>query len=400
MSKKSRAYKPNRNLYLAFLAAWRQFRSFREHCTAYNVSRPVGSPRKDPIRDFSGVDVEKIRDATHEWVTSTRRMHAREIHEGFLHLGRSRIISDRPSEGYTFGGHGEGEKFAAALNKRSEYLTNPDNRRWWPGLVVLAVMSDGISRDMALLMERSGLLRDQIALGFSQLKRGFTVKTVQSNGERFKGSMVEMKPGFYRLPDHLLFADEDTDLDDVLPDAPKPDPTLDLEAEHDHFVSQVASAFNLPKSAIDGSAKVPDPNNMHGAADGFAGTDDAGGGMHSPSAESIRQELKKVGGDKVASKPPVKPTPKGNGTRKGQVELIIRLSRDDYEMVTEYVVSQGSKGISEVMEVAFQGILVNAQKAARDKAIQDRLNEVRRLRDAKLAEIDAEIARLESALAP
>lgn len=218
----------NRNMYLVLLAGCDQFQEYRVECTAHNTGKngklKPHAARQDPIRDFPGIDISRVRKDTDSYVTSKRKMKPYEVRGAYDYLSSTKPpFLVRTSDGsYTFKGKGSnGERLGAELRRFRVYLENKTNRRCWPGLVVLSVMQDGVPRSVQGHLSRSGLSRKDFDRGVRQLGRGFNVVDGTDKWAHYQGHLIWSKEGHCRLPDTLLFnGAADTDLDDVFPDAP------------------------------------------------------------------------------------------------------------------------------------------------------------------------------------
>lgn len=218
----------NRNMYLVLLAGCDQFQEYRAECTAYNTGEngklKPHAARQDPIRDFPGIDISRVRRDTDAYVTSKRKLKPYEVRGAYDYLSSTKPpFLVRTSDGsYTFKGKGSnGERLGAELRRFRVYLENKTNRRCWPGLVVLSVMQDGVPRSVQGHLSRSGLSRKDFDRGVRQLGRGFNVVDGTDKWAHYQGPLIWSKEGHCRLPDTLLFnGAADTDLDDVFPDAP------------------------------------------------------------------------------------------------------------------------------------------------------------------------------------
>lgn len=368
--------RPNRNMYLAFLSAWDQFQAFRKECETFNATLQPGAKRMDPIRDFTGINIDKVRQDTAGFVTSTRSMNPSEILIAFEHLGSTMpplIAKRHTGDFYTFGGQEDnGERLGANLNRFRPFLQNPENYRWWPALVVLAVMQDGVPRYLKDHLSRCGLEEKQFLIGVNQLKRGFTVVDWQGASTQYKAKLVKTDGDKYRLPDSILFHNEDSDIDAVLPGEPGvPGKKIDLKIETDHFAKQVHAGLGLPA-----------PDSMHGAADEFAGTDDAGGGMHAPSAQTIRDELKKLGMETGGAQVP--PKAKGNGDARPH-HLEIPISKEHLDLLRGYLQSKNLTP-EVVLEAHLLRLVVEAEDAQKS-SIKARLAELEKERQRLLAQL-------------
>jgi len=360
MASKS-AMKPNRNLYLVALAFGDVFKEFLEA----QKGIPRGSPLfKDPKEyELGSKGIESIRQRVAPHVTSKRTLKRSEVIKALDCLAGYQMTILRPKGGYSF--PKKLEDFLVNLSPYRGYLEDPRNRAHWRPLVMLATMGKR-SWSGSSLASATCLPRDDLMKGVRKLERGFKVHST-GGVERFKG-LVSVDP--FKLSPELL--PEEEDAAEVLVGIPE-------EEEEE--------------------AKMPtkvclDPDKMHGAADGFPGTDapppldpayepsDTGAVLFPDTIDQVKAAARALSQKNLPYRGPLFLGDLGDQ----DLEIRIPIGKRDFEAVAEYL-SEGSKTLVEVLE-SFLATLVDKAKRNQEEKLQREIERVQLEQRAAKAEVE------------
>lgn len=369
----------SRNTYLVLLCSAHAYKTWK-----------VQNPHLDAARHFPGFDPSVIRMATGAYKVS-RPLSTDEVLQHLELLMQFRLISRRPSSELR-----DNKPFHHTLTEKGEkvydrlatikvqghpmlhFMLDKRNRKLWNALVVMSFLArpktDAVTDDQ--LAQMTGLSTSAVRAGRKMASEGMTLVNGTGGGIVFKPAeiLTSLSGGFTsRCLDPEQWVDDDKidDLDALLDGTPgqpaKPKPNLKV---------------------------VTDPDKMHGAADGFGGSDqDATGAV---SAKTIKDELKKLGiatGGK-SSPTPTKPAPASTGQ-----EIKLPISNEHYALAADFLAAKGTT-IEKMMEQHLDHIVAEAMRFGR-KAKERRLAEIKAEKKRKadeLAKMQAELDALEAEL--
>jgi len=350
------AYTPDRNAYLVLLLAYDQY---MEHCKRLAAR---GVDNKEFNRLYDGVDFDRvIADATERgWLGNPQvPLQPERVAAAVIYWVSKGYLMRRPDKKKkaAFSFDDSGLRLCEALARTREYLTlsvvsitggkkDGNNYRWAP-LVLVGRLLDGTPRYREDLPDATGLLPKQIKRAEGVLKKGFTVLDHEGDEVFFQGELRKS----VKNPSKLVLSPGviqrgDVDLDEI------PGSAEEEKADLDEKIKDIEAVTNQVLGTDNGgNGKDPDPTTFD---------------------ETVRSELKKVGGDPVSPPPSPKigidpdelteflddvakapapsfaaPAPVSRVRPSGLVEVVATIKAEDYASVSKYLRDEGLGTIEE-----------------------------------------------------